>query len=282
VNEIRAKNEAARCFLIHAGDEFSVKADQPQTAGTALTFGTQGEANVRVLKALRFDLWTPGNGEFYGGFPNLQARIKQAEFGVLTANVTLRKDGQPLGKAYVIEQAGPVKVAFFGLCWIRPETLRQLPLAMADALETAKKLVPELRTQADLVVAVTHIGLGNDRRLAAAVDGLDLILGGHSHDRLPRGELANTPSGRKILICQAGEYLHDLGRADMKLVCKEGKWQVAEATERLIPLDENVVPDEAITKLIASLGDERGAASVEKKTAPAESPAPEKATVPAQ
>jgi len=284
VKEIRAKGEAQRYFLIHGGDEFSVKVDLPQTAGTELTGRTKGEANLAVMNSLGFDVWVPGNGEFYNGVPNLKARIAQARCGALTANVTLKDTGQPLGKPFVVEQAGPVKVALFGLCWIRPETLKVTLLALADPVETAKKLAPELRQKADVVVAVTHVGLGNDRRLAAAVDGLDLILGSHSHDALPRGELAPAPSGRKVLICQAGDYLQYLGRVDMRLAMRDGKWQVAETTARLIPLDEKIAPDEGTVKLIESWKAGRGTATAtgEKKPPPVERPEPEKAQVPAK
>jgi 2',3'-cyclic-nucleotide 2'-phosphodiesterase (5'-nucleotidase family) len=284
VKEIRAKSQAARCFLIHAGDEFSVKVDLPQTAGTEITGRTKGEANIAAMNALRFDLWTPGNGEFYHGVPNLKARMREAQCATLTANVTLKDTGQHLGKPFVIVQAGPVRVAFFGLCWIRPETLKVTLLALADPVETAKKLVPELRQKADLVVAVTHLGLGHDRRLASAVEGLDLILGAHSHDALPRGELAPAPAGRKVLIAQAGDYLQYLGRVDLRLALKDGKWQVAQTTARLIPLDDKIAPDEDTAKLIESWKPGRGTATAtgEKKAAPAERPEPEKTRVPAK
>jgi len=290
VGKIRAAGEAKRCFLIHAGDEFSVKATLPQTPGTELTTRTKGEANIAVLNALRFDVWVPGNGEFYNGLQSIQARIREAQCCVLAANLTVKESGQPLAKTFVIEQAGPVKVAFFGLCWVRPETLTSVPLTLADAVETAKKLAPELRRQADVVVAVTHIGLGNDRKLAAAVDGLDLIVGAHSHDVLPKGELAPTPSGRKTLLCQAGECLQYLGRVDMRLALKDGKWQVAGTTAQLIRLEETVVPDDATAKLIESLKSGRakaGAAATTPRLSPGgappvEQPAPAKTQVPAK
>jgi hypothetical protein len=256
--QIRATNGAARSFLIHAGDEFSVKVDGPHTLGTALSLDTHGAADITVMNALHIDMWTPGNGEFYGGLPNLQAAIRQAQFSTLTANVTQRETKQPLGKEFIIEQAGPVKVAFLGLGWIRPETLQTMPLTLSDPIATAKKLVPELRRQADVVVAVTHIGLVADGRLATAVEGIDLILGGHSHSVVPKGLWANLPSGRKTLICQAGDYLRRAGVVDMKLALKDGQWQITDQTARLVALDEQVKPDETVVQLIDSMAKSRG------------------------
>jgi 2',3'-cyclic-nucleotide 2'-phosphodiesterase (5'-nucleotidase family) len=184
---------------------------------------------------------------------NLQARIQQAEFGVLTANVTQRENNEPLAKTFVIESAGPVKVAFFGLTWIRPLPLQPLPLTLSDPIVTARKLVPELRRQADVVVAVTHIGLAQDGRLAAAVEGVDLILGGHTHSVLPKGQWVAAPSGRKVLICQAGDYLRRMGVVDMMLARKDGQWQITEQTARLIALDDKIKPDESIAQIINTL-----------------------------
>ena len=258
VRQIRAQTQADHSFLIHAGDEFSVKVEGPQTLGTALTLTTHGAANFSVLNALGLDCWVPGNGEFYGGLLNLQARLRQAQFSVLTANVTLNDSGQTLGPAFVIKPAGPLKIALFGLAWIRPETLKLMPLSLMDPILTARKLVPELRRQADLVVAVTHLGLPQDQRLAAAVEGVDLIIGGHSHTVLPKGAWATAPSGRKVLICQAGEYLRRLGVVDMTLALTNGQWRILNQTARLVPLDDSVKPDENITQLINSLAKERG------------------------
>jgi len=269
VKEFRATNQATRTFLVHAGDEFSVKVAGPQTLGTALCLATHGAADIAVLNALRLDIWTPGNGEFYGGLSNLQACIRQAEFKVLTANVTQNENNQPLGKAYVIETAGPLKVAFIGLNWIRPETLKSMPLTLGNPIDTARKLVSEVRRQADIVVAVTHIGLAQDSLLATNVDGLDLILGGHSHSVLPKGQLATTPAGRKILICQTGDFLRRLGVADLTLTRKDGQWEVAEQTARLIPLDEKVKPDGQILQLIDSLAKQHGVTAPAAPTVPA-------------
>lgn len=275
VGQIRARSNAARCFLLHAGDEFSVKFDGPQTDGTVLSLLSGGAADIAVMNTLRFDAWTPGNGEFYGGLANLQECIQEAQCKVLTANILLRATGRPLGRAYVLESAGPVKVAFFGLGWVRPESLSLVPVTLLDPIATARKLVPELRRQADVVVALTHIGLDQDGRLAEAVEGVDLILGGHSHNTLPTGRWATSRSGHKTLICQAGLYMRRVGVVEMKLALQEGHWRITGQTARLVPLDEKVVPDESITSLMDSLAKKLGdpATPAAARPAPAQEPA---------
>ena len=183
--------KAARVFLVHAGDEFS--------RGDELTRATKGAANVAIMNLLKFDLWVPGNGEFYQPLDVLEARLSEAKFPILAANVKYREGGKPVGKPYIIEKAGPVRIAFLGLGIVQPTEAPSAAdvLMAADPIETAKGLVPELRKQADVVVAVTHIGSPADRRLAAAVPGIDVILGGHTHDTFPKGVPIKGPDGRE-------------------------------------------------------------------------------------
>jgi len=265
VGEIRASSKSARVFLVHAGDEFS--------RGDELTRTTLGAANIAILNHLKFDAWTPGNGDFYDGAATLQARIREAHFPVLAANVKVRATGRPLGRPYVIEQAGPVRVALLGLCFLQPMSDSFEDFRATEPAKTAQELVPELRKQADVVVAMTHLGSWSDRRLAEAVDGIDVIIGGHSHSALASGERARSPSGKEVLICQAGEQLEYLGSVRLRLEKAEGGWRIKEATAQLIPLDEKVKLDPTVTALVARLANE-SAPAVE--TPKAETPVPAK------
>jgi len=112
-----------------------------------------------------------------------------------------------------------------------------------------------LRKQADVVVAVTHLGVAEDERLAAAVNGIDLIIGGHSHTALKEGERIKSPAGREVLICQTGDTLRAAGKVEMKLALHDGRWEVVEASAQLTPLDDKVKLDPAVTGLIAKLSE---------------------------
>ena len=83
ITDIRNSSKAQRVFLIHAGDILS--------RGDALTRKTLGGANIELLNHLKFDFWTPGNGDFYDGLKVLADRITQAKFITLTTNVKATK-----------------------------------------------------------------------------------------------------------------------------------------------------------------------------------------------
>jgi 5'-nucleotidase / UDP-sugar diphosphatase len=244
VNEERAAGKAARVFLVHVGDEFS--------RGDELTVATRGAANVAILNLLKFDLWVPGNGEFYQPLDVLDARLAETRFPVLAANIKRRETGLILGQPYILSKAGPVRIAFLGLCVLKPAAgMAVESFDAADPIETARKLVPELRKQADVVVAVTHIGSDVDRKLAASVAGIDVILGGHTHDTFPKGVSVKGPDGRDVLVCQAGEYMKFLGRLDLKCEPAGAGWRVASVADTLVPLDDKIKMDPAVTALIA-------------------------------
>ena len=245
VEGARQASKAARVFLVHAGDEFS--------RGDALTESTQGAANIAIMNQLGFDVWTPGNGDFYGGWAVLKARAGEFKGATLAANVVVRDTDEPVGKPYVILQAGPVKVAFFGLCWLQPMDASYFTFKVSDSIEAATKLVPELRKQADVIVGVTHHGSWLDKRIGSAVEGIDLMIGAHTHQVLEKGEHAKGPSGRDFLVVQAGEYMQYLGRVDLRVVKTDGGWRVSQSSAMLVPIDDKVKPDPAVAAFIANL-----------------------------
>lgn len=245
IQTVRAGSTAHRVFLIDGGDVFS--------RGDDLAVRTAGAANVPAMNHLGFDLWVLGNGEFYDGLDVLRRRMEELEFPTLSANATA--GGEPVARPYVIEQAGAARIAFFGLSVVPDSTEAEVGVEEADPIATAGALVPQLRRQADLVVAVTHIGLPEDLRLAAAVEGIDLILGAHSHSVLQHGFRAKGPGGREVLICQAGDHYRYLGQVDVELspaASGEG-YQLAAVSAKLIPIDESVPPDGEMTLLLDKL-----------------------------
>jgi len=252
VADSRKSDKAARVFLVDAGDVLS--------RGDPLTQKSLGRANIALMNHLAYDLWTPGNGDFYDGVPNLQALMGLARFPTLTANVKLKATGDLLGKEFVIGKAGPVRVAFFGLCTVNAEDSCAAPLAVADAYETASVLVPKLRRQADVVVAVSHLGAPLDLLLASIVPGIDLVVGGHTHTALPAGMRVKDATGRETLVVQAGAHLASLGEVHLKVEKKDDKWRVVGASARLIPTSADVKPDPAVKAMIARLAEEAGLA----------------------
>jgi 2',3'-cyclic-nucleotide 2'-phosphodiesterase (5'-nucleotidase family) len=145
-----------------------------------------GEPILRRMLAAGYDAMCLGNREFHLSSIGLRSKLSKAVFPVVCANIRPRIHGGNLAvEPYDVFSVLGGNIAVFGLTV--PCVTRQMFVSnvasfhFIDPVEAAAELVPELRENSDFVVALTHIGIEEDRRLAESVDGIDLILGGHSH-----------------------------------------------------------------------------------------------------
>jgi 5'-nucleotidase/UDP-sugar diphosphatase len=170
-----------------------------------------------------YDAMAIGNHEFDNALDVLKEQMKLADFPFLSANV--RTKGELLTLPYIIKEFDGFKVAIFGLTTKETEFVAHQEnirgLVFQDEVEVAKQLVPELKKQADAVIALAHMGIYNSselgsKRLASEVSGIDIIVDGHSHTRLDAPIVMTDPeSGHKTLIVQAWKWGLVLGRVDL-------------------------------------------------------------------
>jgi 5'-nucleotidase/UDP-sugar diphosphatase len=157
-------------------------------SGTALSDVFQGFLDIEAMNRLGYDAMALGVHEFDYGVDVLRQRMAEAKFPVLSANVVLETTGQPFAKPYVIVERGGVKIAIFGLTTAEIESRVAQPnfvgLRVLDPVDTARQLVSQLQGQAEVIVALTHLGVNEDIRLASQVPGIDVIVGGMSHSEL--------------------------------------------------------------------------------------------------
>ena len=213
------------------------------------------EPDFKGMSQIGFDAMVLGNHEFDNPLPVLAKQQKWATFPFLSANIY--RAGRPMFEAYRMFNKGGLKIAVLGLTtndtqkMVSPDNLAYSDtwksgrvinpksaagLEFRSPIEVAARWVPVLRTQADVVIAATHMGHytnGNhgsnapgDVEMARAVNGIDLIVGGHSqnpvcmkaeNDRndayVPGGEC--TPDRQNSAwIVQAHEWGKYVGRAD--------------------------------------------------------------------
>lgn len=146
----------------------------------------QGQQMIEAMNGLGLDLAVPGNHEFDFGPDNMIKQIGQSKAVWLAANMVSQKGELVPGiKKHSIREVHGVKVGFFGL--ITRDTITSSKpgddWVFLPYLETAKSEVNYLKSQgAEVIVALTHLSLAEDRKLAEDVAGIDLILGGHDHD----------------------------------------------------------------------------------------------------
>jgi 5'-nucleotidase / UDP-sugar diphosphatase len=173
---------------------------------------TQGTQMIELYNRLGTEVAVLGNHEFDFGPEVLAARVAASAFPWLGSNV-LGPDGRPaLGTVatHMIERAG-YRIGFFGI--LAPETdVLSSPgaaITFAPIVATATAAVARLQADgADLIIALTHDDIADDRALARSVDGIDVILGGHDHDPITFYEGG-------VLIAKAGYDAHYLAAIDL-------------------------------------------------------------------
>ncbi|UCZ53747.1 bifunctional metallophosphatase/5'-nucleotidase [Bacillus shivajii] len=192
-------------LFLDGGDIFS---------GNAVVDLQDGEPIVALLNEMGLDAMAIGNHEFDYGQEAFAEREEQAEFNWLSANTEVVDPEIPIQQPepYKIYEIDGVDVGVFALTQAPPATSPSgiVGLEFHDYVETAEEYA-YLQDETDILIALTHIGLGADRNLAENIDFFDVIIGGHSHSRLYEEEIVNgTP------IVQAGSDSKYVGHFNLE------------------------------------------------------------------
>ncbi len=217
INQVRAENK--NVILLDAGD-FS--------QGTPYFTLFRGDVEIELMNALKVDVATFGNHEFDNGQEELARRIKMASFPVVNANYDLK--GTPLDgliAPYAIIERGGKRIGVIGL------SVRLAGLVSPNRLGNMKyehpyKIVNRLarrlrnREKCDLVILLSHCGYNGgkeqnptDEMIAKNTEGVDIIIGGHSHTFIKKPMLVESKTGKKVMIVQAGAKGEEVGRIDI-------------------------------------------------------------------
>lgn len=201
--------------------------DQSQGTLYYTTYG--GRAEVQMMNAIGFDAMGVGNHEFNRGPESLAQMIDTAEFPVVSGNIRVA-DGSPLaGKIqdHVIVERGDERIAILGVT--TPDTVfLSSPgegVTFGDEVEYLTAAVAEMQAQGiSKILLLSHVGFVRDQEIAAAVDGISAIIGGHSHTLMSKtvegaveyATLVQSPSGRAVPIVQAFAFSRFLGELELE------------------------------------------------------------------
>lgn len=219
---------------------------------------SDGANMLKLLNLAGLNAMTIGNHDFNYGVETLLNLTNQAKFDVLDANLVYRRNDKLVFKPYKIyTMSNGVKVGIFGLT--TPETqIKSRPslvrgINFLNPVEIAKDMVKELRPKCDVLIALTHLGVDDSSdftsiRLANEVDGIDLIVDGHSHIPLPSGLTINN-----TLIVQTGNHAHNLGKTIITLDDKKITGKQAELLDSAAVKKINPTPDKKISDAIVKM-----------------------------
>ena len=260
----RVRASERHVLLVDSGDT---------TQGTPLAYyfarkdTSTPNPTIAVMNALGYDAMATGNHEFNFGLRVLWKAKREAHFPFLAANLRQEyTEGVRYFRPYIIKNVAGVRVGIVGFVtpgvprWEIPAHYRGYQFE--QIVDAARRVIPEVRKQVDLVVVIAHSGLERNPdtgepfnpdqipgenavyALAEQVPGIDVILFGHTHRELQQAFI------KGVLLVQAKNWGQSLARVDVTVQRDaQGKWRVASKHSTTIPVTDAVATDPEIRKL---------------------------------
>lgn len=259
VTQLRESYGAENTLLLDGGDTWQ---------GSGTSFKTRGMDMVKATNELGVDIMT-GHWEFTYHQEEILNNIKAFNGEFLANNIYATEDALFDGadeyvfdedtghvfKPYTIKEVGGARVAVIGQAFPRTKIAnpaRFIPDWTFDIYDSEmQELVDSIRANegVDAVVVISHNGMDVDIAMASRVSGIDVILGGHTHDGMPQPTTVKNAAGQ-TLVCNVGSNGKFLGVMDLDV--SNGK--VKGFNYRLLPVFSELIPaDPAMAQLITDI-----------------------------
>jgi 2',3'-cyclic-nucleotide 2'-phosphodiesterase (5'-nucleotidase family) len=246
-------------FLLDAGDIFT----------GSLSKATQGKLAFDIYSAMGYDAITLGNHEFEYGWEVLKDVMQRARFPVLNANIFYEGTDINIARQYTILERGGVRIGVIGIIGVdafinASMKANRKNLEVREPTAIVQRLVDRLRPEVDMVVVLTHQnrtapmqtdkeadptvqrGYAEDYALAGNVQGIDMLIGGHSDNGL--WEPVRHPDTGTLVGMTFGQGKY-LGYA--KFEVEDGKPGATLIEGKLIPVvSDNLYPHPEVVRLI--------------------------------
>jgi 5'-nucleotidase/UDP-sugar diphosphatase len=235
IKELRdqIRKDGGHVLLVDAGDV---------NTGTPQSDMLDAEPDFKGMRELEYDVMALGNHEFDNSLETIFKQRHWAGFPFISANIYYRNTSRRVFPSHIEKTVDDLKVTLFGLTTedtpIKSNPVYSKNLRFVPVVEEAKKIVPSLRKNTDVLIAITHAGhypdenrgsnAPGDVAIARAVPGIDLIVGGHTQVPLFQADRQNG-----TIIVQAQDWGKYVGRVDLEIL--DGKVSLKEY--KLIPVN---------------------------------------------
>ena len=245
VNKIRKSRPGA--LLLDGGDTWQ---------GSATSLWTEGQDMIDAAKILGVDVMT-GHWEFTYGMERIRHVLEndfKDKIDFVAQNIVDNEFEDPIFDPYVIKEMNGIPIAIIGQAF--PYTPVSHPRRFVESWQfgikedTLQSYVNKARKQgAQLVVLLSHNGMDVDLKMASRITGLDIILGGHTHDAIPTAVEITNPNG-KTIVTNSGANGKFLSVLDLNV--KKGK--LRSYKYHLLPVLANLLPpDPTMSEYIESV-----------------------------
>ena len=214
--------------------------------GTYPAVSSKGEALIPLVNALRFDAMT-AHWEFAWGPPHFRALAARLDHPMLAINCYDKETGELYFPASIVVDRGDLRIGIIGIAATIID--KSMPPHFSEGVrftsgcEELPAEISRLRNDeaAELIVVLSHLGFPQDVRVAQVVNDIDVIVSGHTHNRLEHPvRIGGT------LIIQSGCHGSFVGRLDLDVAA--GK--ITGSRHRLIPVDDSIEADAEMSALV--------------------------------
>ena len=239
INKFRSE-KPGKTLLVDSGDTWH---------GAGLSVLDKGVSMVKIMNKIGYDAMVPGNWEYVYEKDHFLDLVELAEFPVVAFNLTDKEWGDPVLDQYVIKEVGNLKIAIIGMTY--PWTA--LTSSVAGAAKwwkygiqenEARELIEQIREEEspDLIVFISHGGYGYDQKFAQRVDGIDVLVSGHTHNAVFEPVIWND-----TIIYEAGAHAEFVSVLDVEV----GEKKVKSYNYQLVKVNQDYVPaDPEIEKMV--------------------------------
>nr|MCU0855507.1 5'-nucleotidase/apyrase family protein [Paracoccaceae bacterium] len=257
INELRdaIRAEGGNVIVLDAGDQFQ---------GSLMYTTYKGAVEAEFMNMIGFDAMAVGNHEFDDGPGKLAEFIDAVEFPVVSGNIDVSRSNELHTKVVndLILQVGDERIGIVSaLATDTVETSSPGPsVVFEDEVEALRTDVAAIEAQGvTKIIALTHVGLPRDIDIAAAVPGIDAVVGGHSHTHLSASDPARAGAyptwvsqedGTLVPVVQAYAYGKYLGHLVLTF---DDAGNVIDASGDTILLDASVAENPEIVARVAEL-----------------------------
>jgi 5'-nucleotidase len=236
----KIRSDSGNVLLLDAGDVFQ---------GTPWFDVYGGKVDLKLMTEMKYDAMAVGNHEFDRGPDGFAEAAQKAGFPILAANYHV--EGTPMNpyvSRFIVKEFEGFRIGIFGLGiqleGVVPKELYgdvryRNPEAWARGMANSLRNVH----RCDFVICLSHLGYRyednriDDVKLARQIEGIDLIIGGHTHTFLDNPVAVTNPTGKTTMVTQMGHGGVRLGRMDLNLKTRNSPYEI---TSRFYTVGEDI------------------------------------------
>lgn len=206
---VRQERQTAETFLLlNCGDI---------SQGTPYYNMFQGEVEMKSMNLMGYDAMTIGNHEFDYGLDNMLRLFTMADFPVVCANYDFTGTVlEKVVKPYAVLKRGGMRIGVFGLSPQLEGLVQKTKcegVKMKDTVESAREAIAALeKKHCDMIIMLSHLGVDPnlkepgewDHTVVPQIQGVDLVLGGHTHTFLSHPVMVKDQTGKEIPVMHIG------------------------------------------------------------------------------